>query len=341
MAAVDTTALRDLPSDVLDAIIGRLAQRDQAALLCTSRSLYAAAFPHIFRMLHCACCGARLFPPSELAGRLGARPAQRVFMTLRPRAPAAAFAKATLSDATPNDAKDDFMAEPGGDLAALGLTVDSQRGAANFHVLAHLARTMFAHARFPLPAEASLVRALRCAACGVFVGFRKDSPSLSPPSDFVHTGFVDLCDLRGRPRSLEGTLLPTPPSPVACAGCRQPLFEPDDVLPWAHVLASNRLRDIDAYLEWECAGNDGSDPAFFVRRVRRKAVLVDNVRVERLRQGPMEIGDVRCGGCRKHVGWKFLAEAAEGGDVLHNYDQVGRFGVMRSAITPSEPRSAR
>lgn len=98
---------------------------------------------------------------------------------------------------------------------------------------------------------------------------------------------------------------------------------------------------MNPYLEWDhsWAGHaTASQPAFFVKRLKQNSYTLDNVRVENLRQGPMKVGDVHCAGCNKHVGWKLLAEVPQSDDgLLHNYDQVGRFGIIRSAVTPSQP----
>lgn len=110
--------------------------------------------------------------------------------------------------------------------------------------------------------------------------------------------------------------------------CNSRLFDKDDILPWSHVLQSTRLADMDAYLEWEHAWG-AARPALFVKRL-----LVDhsvsNVRWVRLRQGEMEVGDVFCGCCRRQVGWRFLSELSS--PRLLNYDQVGRFGILRDAV---------
>lgn len=115
-------------------------------------------------------------------------------------------------------------------------------------------------------------------------------------------------------------------------GCNSHLFDKDDILPWSHVLESTRLADMDAYLEWEHAWGPAR-PALFVKRL-----LVDhsvrNVRWVQLRQGEMEVGDVFCRCCGRHVGWRFLAEVPSAR--LRNYDQVGRFGILRDAVRLSQ-----
>lgn len=227
---------------------------------------------------------------------------------------------------------------------AIGMVLDDKRGAANFHVLRHLAQTVYRDERFPLPQELQAVRALRCARCCVFVGFRHEDAAAGTTHDFVHHDFVELIDGEGRVVTLSGEVLPEPEGTVRCAveGCRQVLFERDDVLPWSHVLASSRLTDLDAYLEWDHSWSGAataSQPAFFVKRLRAGAGVVRNVRPEQLRQGNMEIGDVHCSTCDAQIGWKFVSELPEeGSELLHNYDQVGRYGIIRNSVAPAEPR---
>lgn len=162
--------------------------------------------------------------------------------------------------------------------------------------------------------------------------------------DFVHQDFVELVDAQQRVVTLSGEILPQPEGTVRCArnGCKQILFHRDDVLPWSHVLSSSRLTDLDAYLEWDhsWAGTaTASQPAFFVKRLTNGAGVVRDVRPERLRQGIMEVGDVYCAECDAHIGWKFVSELPEeGSELLHNYDQVGRYGIIRNAVAPAEPR---
>ena len=280
-------------------------------------------FPHIYRMFRCVNCTARLFPPCELLGvpHLRTRASAGV-LELRQRAPCAAMAALSCNEQPP---------APNHELEHLGLTVDTRPGAANFHVLQHLARTLYSGVRFPFPEETRRVNTLRCSSCGVFVGFRKDGRA------FVHADFLELVDGSEKARSIRGPALPARDA-VRCEQCANALFDVDDVLQWTHVLASNRLTDFDAYLEWDHSW--GVDPAFFVKRLRKASYKVDNVRVEKCRQGDMEVGDVSCARCDAHIGWKFLAECRPDGSPLKNYDQVGRFGIVRNALTPSEPRSA-
>ncbi len=329
--------LLDMPRDIRDKIVASLPQRDQAALLTTCKEMYNAVFPHIYRMFRCVNCTKQLFPPSELLGVPNSRP-RRVFLEVRPRAPTAELAALSTTSTNSSTSSEQLLEaeaeyEPL-EYAELGLTVDSRRGAANFHVLQHLARTMYAGVRFPFPEETRAVRALRCGGCGVFVGFRKDGRA------FVHAEFLELVDLYSRKRSLSGQLL-APRDAVRCTGCSNALFDVADILQWEHVLSSSRLTDFDAYLEWDHSwgGSHEGQPAFFVKRLRRGSFKVSRVRVEKCRQGDMEVGDVSCAQCNAHIGWKFLAELPNGG-ALRNYDQVGRFGIIRSTLTPSEPRTA-
>jgi hypothetical protein len=114
-------------------------------------------------------------------------------------------------------------------------------------------------------------------------------------------------------------------------GCGSRLFDKDDVLPWSHVLASTRLADMDAYLEWEHAWGV-SRPAVFVRRLAVPHT-VRNVRRVDLRQGAMEVGDVSCQACDRHLGWRFLSELSRSrAERLCNFDQVGRFGIFRDSV---------
>jgi hypothetical protein len=119
--------------------------------------------------------------------------------------------------------------------------------------------------------------------------------------------------------------------------CHQRLFDKDDVLPWSHVLSSTLLQDMDAYLEYQHAWGL-SRPALFVRRLKPStsaspcSLAFDNVRTVPLRQGCMEVVDVRCGQCARPLGWKFLSEPVPAGAPARNYDQVGRYGVLRDAV---------
>lgn len=226
-------------------------------------------------------------------------------------------------------------------MSDLGLKLDERRGAANFHVLRHLANTVYRQERFPLPEELKAVRALRCGMCDVFVGFRHEAHG--EVRDFVHHDFVELVDANEKLVSLAGERIAPPETSITCstADCKNALFVRDDVLPWTHVLASSRLTDLDAYLEWDhswAGAETASQPAFFVKRLRRGAGVVRHVREEHLRQGDMVVGDVFCARCDRHIGWKFVSEVPED-DVLHNYDQVGRFGIIRTAVAPAEPRA--
>lgn len=323
------SSLLELPSDVRGKIIALLPQRDQAALLVTCKDLYDAVFPHIYRMFRCVNCSKNLFPPCELRGVPNIKTrTSAMFLELR-----------LPGDDAHSDDDDEVLncqqrssccgdGAEGAQFAQLGLTIDERTGAANFHVLQHLARTMYSGARFPFPEETRRVNTLRCEGCGVFVGFRKDGRA------FVHADFLELVDESGKARSIRGPAVP-PRDAVRCEQCAAALFDVSDVLQWTHVLASNRLTDFDAYLEWDHGW--GGEPAFFVKRLRKNSYQVNNVRVVQCRQGDMEVGDVTCASCDAFVGFKFLAEVGEA--PLRNYDQVGRFGVVRSCVTPSEPRS--
>lgn len=225
-----------------------------------------------------------------------------------------------------------------------GMKLDERRGAANFHVLRELAQTVCRSEAFPLQEELQRVRALRCGGCGVFVGFRHERDE--GKCDFVHWDFVELVDAQGRRRSLGGDVLEEGGKWVSCGqeDCGQELFEKDDMLPWAHVMSSTRLTDMDPYLEWDhswAGAATASQPAFFVKRLKDRSWVARNVRAERLRQGDMEVADVFCAKCDRHVGWMFVSELVEESHaLLMNYDQVGRFGIIRNAVTPGDPRYA-
>lgn len=346
------TTFLSLPLDVRDKIIQLLPQHDQASLLITCKSMYSAVFPHIYRMFRCVNCCKTLFPPSELLNIPNKRQ-KHVFLELRTSSsssPASALNKLSIDTGNTkkqkvvsNDNEDgnttkQNVVENEDEFTDIGLSVDKRPGTANFHVLQHLARTLYSNTRFPFPEETRSVHTLRCGDCGVFVGFTKDARG------FIHKDFLELIDIRNKPRNLSGSLIKSA-SLIRCssAGCGRALFHKSDILEWTHVLASSRLTDIDAYLDWGHSGTGFNGvngiPAFFVKRLIKKSYVVDNVRVENCRQGEMEIGDVRCADCRSYLGWKFLAEMNNGAAKLRNYDQVGRFGIMRSALTPSEPRS--
>lgn len=312
--------LLDLPADVLGQIISSLSQGEQAALMGSCKSLYAATFPYLYRMFRCVNCAAELFPPSDLRAVPKSRLRNKLtFLELR-------GPSTDLSDE-----------ETERWLASLHVRLDTQRGAANFHVLRHLARTMYASERFPLPKELAAVRALRCASCEVFVGFCKAH------THFIHVDFLELVDIKGTPRALSGATR-RPRGPVECSKCSAALFDRDDILPWTHVLASSRLTDFDAYLEWDHSWGgpaSAAHPAFFVKRLRPRSFVTTHPRIEHCRQGPMRLADVTCARCSAHIGWQFLAECAPPDQpLLTNYDQVGRFGIIRNALTPSEPRTA-
>lgn len=323
--------IQHLPEDVQASLLSLMSQADIAHLATSCTTFHSLAAPLLFRQFRCVTCRAALFQPSELS--LQDHPTRGRKATFGPssRLPRRAFFQ--LRDHPP--------ATP----ADRGMVLDARRGAANFHVLRHLAQTVYRNERFPLPQELQAVRALRCAKCEVFVGFRLEDPSGTDNShDFVHHDFVELVDAQDRIVTLSGEVLPEPEGTVRCVreGCRRVLFQRDDVLPWSHVLSSSRLTDLDAYLEWDhsWAGSaTESQPAFFVKRLRSGAGVVRNVRPERLRQGQMEVGDVHCAGCDAQIGWKFVAELPEEEtELLHNYDQVGRYGIIRNSVAPAEPR---
>lgn len=126
--------------------------------------------------------------------------------------------------------------------------------------------------------------------------------------------------------------------------CRTPscgsiLFRREDVLPWSHVLASSRLADMDAFLEWEHVWGT-SRPALFVKRMSM-AYAVEQPRWVKLRQGTMEVGEVSCQNCGQCIGWRFLSELPHlDNGCLFNFDQTGRFGVFRDAVRLWESETA-
>ena len=315
--------LQDLPEDVQEQLLALLPQSSQSRLAQTCKTLNQLSLPLLARAFRCVTCRAHLFHPRELCftpDDLSPTPAhgptsrlpRRVFVRLITRR----------------------------SLDSMGITLDARLGAANFHVLRHLSQTIYKE-RFPLPAQLQSVRALRCATCGVFVGFRHSHDEIR---DFVHHDFVELVDGKDALVTLAGRRVPPPRNAVTCANadCRNILFTRDDVLPWTHVLASTRLTDLDAYLEWDhswAGAATASQPAFFVKRLEEGCASVRHVRPEKLRQGEMVVGDVHCAGCDNQIGWKFVSEVPDG-DEVRNYDQVGRFGIIRTAVAPTEPRSA-
>lgn len=323
--------IQHLPEDVQTTLLSLLPQSDLSHLAASCTTFYTLASPLLFRQFRCVSCRTALFHPRELS--LRDHPLRHRKANFGP------------SSRLPRRAFFELRPDPPAPPSARGMVLDARRGAANFHVLRHLAQTVYRNERYPLPRELQAVRALRCANCAVFVGFRLDDPAqAAPPRDFVHHDFVELVDAEGTVVTLAGEVLPEPEGTVRCvsAGCRRVLFQRDDMLPWTHVLASSRLEDMDAYLEWEhsWAGSaTQKQPAFFVKRLAKGAGVMRNVRPERLRQGHMEVGDMHCAGCDAQIGWKFVAELPEeGSELLHNYDQVGRYGIIRNSVLPAEPR---
>lgn len=314
--------IQDLPEDLQSLIVSHLPQRDLASLSLTCSALHALVSPLLHRVVRCASCAHPLLEARELGPHTAflPRPSQHR-RACRPS----------------------FIELRGA--ARHCLRPDVKRGAANFHVLRHLSQTVFRNVRFPLPDELRAVRALRCPACAVFVGFSHAGVA-GALREFIHHDFVELVDGCGHIRALDGTSAPPPAGTVHCAaaGCGARLFGRDDIQPWTHVLSSSRLTDMDAFLEWDhgwAGAASAHDPAFFVKRVEEGALRIANERAERLRQGDMQVGDAHCAGCGAHVGWKLLAELPRAGQgLLLNYDQVGRFGIIRTAVTPSEPRYA-
>lgn len=335
--------LQNLPEDLQNKLLSLLPQPDLAVLSSSCRALHVLTEPLLARVYRCTTCQHPLFQPRHLRLPVRTDRRRREFFELQdpPLIPD------KLSSPIPSSSSTQSLSSLDSSSLTPALALDAHRGAPNFHVLRHLARTEYRNHTGPLRrTDVRAVRALRCPNCIVFVGFRYDGPTTS--RHYIHHDFVELVDASSRPVSLSGDLLPDKEGVVRCATptCSNVLFNRDDVLPWAHVLASSRLTDMDAYLEWDhswAGPATASHPAFFVKRLRPGVARVVNARDEHLRQGDMTVGDVCCASCDSHIGWKFLAEApaddADAGQaVLHNYDQVGRFGIIRSAVTPSEPR---
>lgn len=303
--------LQKLPEDVQIKLLSFLGQREIAHLSSSCKAFNILAEPLLRRTFRCVSCAQPLLHPRDLL------PLPR---ESRPRR---AFFELT------QDAKHN-------------LVLDNRRGAANFHVLRHLSQTVFRNVRFPLPEQLQAVRALRCSNCRVFVGFRHDGVA-GVAREYVHQAFVELVDGENRLLSLNGDVLSKPETTVRCVrpSCRAALFECYDILPWTHVLSSSRLTDMNPYLEWDhswAGAATASHPAFFVKRLKPCSYRMCNIRPEHLRQGYMQVADVHCAGCDAHIGWKILAELQESNEgLLHNYDQVGRFGIIRPSVTPSQP----
>lgn len=303
--------LLDLPEDIQLKVVSSLRQDDLAQLAATCTTMNKLTHPFLERTFRCVSCGETLLCPRDTLPPLRETRPRLSFFELR------------------NGTK--HM-----------LQLDTRRGAANFHVLRHLTQTVFRNVRFPLPEQLQAVRALRCPSCFVFVGFRHNGIA-GVAHDYIHHAFVELVDGQNRLVSLQGDLLTEREKTIRCSkpGCRAVLFDCDDVLPWTHVLSSSRLTDMNPYLEWDhsWAGPDTAcHPAFFVKRLRSDSYRLSNIRPECLRQGFMQVGDVRCASCDSQIGWKILAELPESNEgLLHNYDQIGRFGIIRTAVTPSQP----
>lgn len=161
---------------------------------------------------------------------------------------------------------------------------------------------------------------------------------------FVFREFVELTTQTGMQVNLRGVPVQHERDAklVRCGtpNCGQELFSKHDLLPWSHVMESTRLADLDSYLEYETQSVWGiSRPSLFVKRLANPSkFIVENARSENLRQGVMRIADLCCGKCRNVLGWKFLAEGVVNGRPLRNYDQVGRYGIFRDYVTPTEPR---
>lgn len=308
--------LTSLPQDLQEKLLTHLSQPDLAHLSASCTTFHHLTSPLLRRVFRCVTCRSPLFHPRnlQLAGYpRGQNP---------PYGPCSKLPSRTFIQLTPPIIP-----------SYLGLCLDSRCATANFHVLRHLAQTVLSGAQFPLSSECQTVHSLRCAACGVFVGFR-----YIDRGDFVHNDLIELVNGAGKAVTLEGTQV-AEWGDVTCArqGCGIRLFARCDVLPWTHVLASSRLTDLDAYLEWElswAASGAAGQPAFFVRRVEEGAACVKNVRVEMMRQGPMLVADLHCGRCDAWLGWKFIKEVLSTGKLMRNYDQEGRYGIVRNAVLP-------
>lgn len=304
--------LQDLPEDVQVELLGRLNQAQLGNVSMTCTLFQKLCTPLLYRKFRCVTCAQHLFDARALEPIPRESRPRRSFYQLRSDVPHK-------------------------------LTMDNRRGAANFHVIRHLTQTVFRNVRFPVASDVQAVNALRCPQCNVFVGFRHSGVT-GIPRDYVHMDFVDIVNIDDVRVNIDGSVVPSPQNVVRCANenCHALLFRREDIVPWSHVLSSSRLTDMDPYLEWDhsWAGiATASQPAFFIKRIQVNAVTVSNFRPEHLRQGLMEVADAHCANCHAHIGWKIVAEVTDPSHgLLVNYDQIGRFGIIRTAVTPSEPR---
>lgn len=333
----------DLPEDVQYQILALLHQRELARLSASCKTLNRLADPLLWRVFRCVSCSHHLLHPRNLLTH-STTSNKLTSPSSTCSSPTSVIAPPPPPPPSKPSRATDFL-ELRRD-AEHSLKLDSRRGAANFHVLRHLRQTVFRNVRFPVAKELQAVRALRCPQCDVFVGFRHDGVA-GLAREYLHRAFVELVDSSGHVVSLQdGSILHPGNNSVTvsrCAqrACKAQLFDADDILPWTHVLASSRLTDMNPYLEWDhswAGAGTASHPAFFVKRLRQGSYELCNVRVEHLRQGCMQVGDVHCTQCHSHIGWKLLAEVPTSTDeLLHNYDQIGRFGIIRNAVTPTQP----
>lgn len=334
----------DLPEDVQHHILALLHQRELARLSASCKTLNRLADPLLWRVFRCVSCSHHLLHPRNLLTH-STTSNKPTSPTSTCSSPTSVIAPAPPPPPPSKRSRATEFFELRCD-AEHSLKLDSRRGAANFHVLRHLRHTLFRNVRFPVAKELQAVRALRCPQCDVFVGFRHDGVA-GLAREYLHRAFVELVDASGQVVSLQdGSILHPGNNSVTVSRCAQreckaQLFDADDILPWTHVLASSRLTDFNPYLEWDhswAGAATASHPAFFVKRLRQGSYELCNVRVEHLRQGCMEVGDVHCTQCQSHIGWKLLAEVpASTDELLHNYDQIGRFGIIRNAVTPTQP----
>lgn len=207
-------------------------------------------------------------------------------------------------------------------------------GLANWWIVRYLAKRFYGV--WPLVGSMLRVGVLCCGKCGVYVGFwLGGGDGEKKKRCWIQKGFVEFVDLEGRVREVGGKVMGKGDLWGCRKGCYEGLFEEADLVPWSHVLLGTRLLDLNAWLDWE--GGFGGEPVRFVKRLKEEWVVVRNERRELMRQGKMVIADVFCRGCGELLGWKCLKDLSDRAErgLLINYDQVGRFGIIRSAVCSS------
>lgn len=98
--------------------------------------------------------------------------------------------------------------------------------------------------------------------------------------------------------------------------CNTVLFQARDILSKEHC--------------WDVG--TGRQGAFYVNALQPGSYRAGEPYLMGLAQGKMQVADVYCSGCSAQIGWKFCQ------DLTHsklNSNQVGRFGVVQAAFTPT------